>query len=482
MGLTATTTAPVGQNRLLQRAESLGLYKPQETPSEAPQEQKKGVFAKANEFVKGFNEKVTDIGIGAVKGLGRTLFGLGKLETKIPVVGPLLKKAAGYAPEEEIKTPEILEATNTAQKIGMGAEQIGEFLIPFGAGVKAASLASKATKIPFVASKPGQLLARSIGEGTEIAAKAAAQKGEAEGFVQNFLIGAAIPPVSAALSGIGKAITVKLPERLYKQVFKVSKDDLELNVRTLAKGKKIDPTLAKEVLDRGLFGSSQNMGVYSAKKLMELESKVQEVAKNDKILFKVPRKNDYITLLNSIKDEFSKRFGTKYARQADQFVKSIQKGNGYIPKKESLELKRFFDGLRNRSSFRLDPTLSGKQDELKEAADIIRRTLRKDKEFAGLMDEERVFIEALDSILEDWAKRGNRKLLNLTDVILGGGGLAAGGPFGSAIGIGAVRGFQQPFTLTGLGQLFKKVGEAIPEGTAPTVTRGVGGVIIKGKE
>lgn len=135
---------------------------------------------------------------------------------------------------------------------------------------------------------------------------------------------------------------------------------------------------------------------------------------------------------------------------------------------DMLTLRRFLDRMRTSSSFRLDQNLAAKQEELKVAADRIRAKLHSNPKMSELIEKERVFIQAFEAIVEDGTRRGNKTLLNLTDVILGGGGMATGGPFGAAIGVGAIRGLQQPFTLTHLAQALDKLGKVAPS-AAPTV-------------
>ena len=61
-------------------------------------------------------------------------------------------------------------------------------------------------------------------------------------------------------------------------------------------------------------------------------------------------------------------------------------------------------------------------------------------------------IQGFNQLVRDAVARDRQKLLGMTDYLLGGGGVASG--YGlSGIGLAAgVRGFQQPFTLTSLGQ------------------------------
>jgi len=66
------------------------------------------------------------------------------------------------------------------------------------------------------------------------------------------------------------------------------------------------------------------------------------------------------------------------------------------------------------------------------------------------------------------------------NVPLVGGGLASGVP-GAGLGAAAmVRGFQQPFTLTGLGQALYRLGNVTPPGAAEGVMRGGTGAVVQG--
>lgn len=65
-----------------------------------------------------------DVGAGIVKGAGQTVNTVSSVLNKIPVVGKYLAPTEGINAATEIETP-----TNTAQKIGVGAEGIAEFFL-----------------------------------------------------------------------------------------------------------------------------------------------------------------------------------------------------------------------------------------------------------------------------------------------------------------------------------------------------------------
>ena len=118
--------------------------------------------------------------------------------------------------------------------------------------------------------------------------------------------------------------------------------------------------------------------------------------------------------------------------------------------------------MRNTSSFRLDTNLAPRQSEFKDAANLIRTKIKiASPEIKDLLNKERMYIEFTDAIISDATKRANKQLLGLTDVLIGGGGIATGFT-GAGLGtMAAVRGFQRPITLTGLAQFLYKVGQKL---------------------
>jgi hypothetical protein len=167
---------------------------------------RQGVFGKA--LGTGF-----DLLKGAAKGLGKTVVDVGTMANKI---NPLLSKEAK---ESISKTAtglkeEVLKPQGTAEKIGMGAEQIGELLIPIpglaGAGKVAAgvNLLSKAGL-----KGAGKLIAK---EAADIGAKTYLQTG-----------GDTEEALKASLFGAGGALAGKVAEPVLKFVPKAIATYLE---------------------------------------------------------------------------------------------------------------------------------------------------------------------------------------------------------------------------------------------------------------
>lgn len=85
------------------------------------------------EQIGGVSGAVVDAGIGAVKGAGNTLFGLGKLVRDYTPVGRI---SDAILPGAFDQRPEELIPQNTAQRVGYTAEQVGEFFVPSSAVAK----------------------------------------------------------------------------------------------------------------------------------------------------------------------------------------------------------------------------------------------------------------------------------------------------------------------------------------------------------
>ncbi len=157
-------------------------------------------------------------GIGALKGVGSTLLGISELGQKTlgkGIVEPIYKGitgqdmgldesiAQGQAIREKYLTPK-----GTAQSVGFGAEQLGEFIVPGGVAVKGAKAATQiATKAPTGLKTVTRLGGRAATEATSAAGVTAAQTGgDVEEMKKNAAFGAAVPVVGSALGVTSRAI------------------------------------------------------------------------------------------------------------------------------------------------------------------------------------------------------------------------------------------------------------------------------------
>ena len=160
-----------------------------------------------------------ELASGALKGAGSTGFGIAKVGEKIADITGLNtalkfigeKLGVGSLEARVGEKPKALETKTTAEEIGFGAEQLGEFFIPVGGGAKAVSTIEK---IAPKASKIARIGAEAIGEGAEYFTKSAAQTGDLEAAAESGAISAAIPPV---ISVAGKA-TAPLKKYLSEKI------------------------------------------------------------------------------------------------------------------------------------------------------------------------------------------------------------------------------------------------------------------------
>lgn len=401
--------------------------------------------------------------VGGLKGLGSSVVGLGQLvlkgASKLPL--PSGAKTAiqqGIQAGEELKQT-VLKPKTTFETIGKTVEQVGEFIIPVGGEVRAFNLLKGI--IP-KAGKIAQLGAKALGSGGEFAAKTAIQTGgDKKQTAISAGLGAISPVIGAGVNAAKNIVAESIPERLYSIIFKTAKDDLRQAYRSISKGEELNPTLAKEVLDRGLKGNSQNMSVYAFQKLDQIENQVQNAVKgmgnNIKQTIIIENKKGYLNILQTIDEQFGKTFNTGRTKTAQGLARELNatKGNE-ISTDLALRLRRFIDKMRNTSSFRLDTNLAAAQEGFKDATNLLRKKLA-EAGLGGPMNEERIWINAVDDIISDAAKRKNKNALGLFDLIAGGGGMAAGGPLGGISSALAVRWFQQPSTLTNLAQALYKM-------------------------
>lgn len=136
--------------------------------------------------VAGFNT-------GVAKGIGSTVYGLGKLVHKIPGVSDLVGK---YPEKEELRGVGVdLDPRGTAESVGHGTEQIAEFFVPGTQSLKLGKLAKGA----MAGMKGGKLLGLGADAGIQAATAAgvtAVQGGDVE---TAGVLGAATPLIGGGI-------------------------------------------------------------------------------------------------------------------------------------------------------------------------------------------------------------------------------------------------------------------------------------------
>lgn len=451
-----------------------------QAPQKAP-----GLFSKLNSAVQSFADTSYDVIKGAAKGAGSTLFGLGKLGQTIanPVEGAL-----GVRKTDVGETPDFLKPQNAAQKAGFATEQILEFLAPGSVatkGAKAASAAVSASGMSNFLKGASRVALRAGAEGAAAGAVRAAQTGS---FKEGAKAGAITAGIVAPLSAAGEALRASgISEKLYGQIFKNSYDDMTEALRTGAlkdmqqrfpdrfkelvdqglikagpNGVQFDPTLAREALDRNLKGSLKNMANEVVRKTLDLEEKARKTAAGHQGFLEIPQPDKYTNLLRQIGAQYKGTFLEGRTGQAMTWAKKIESGK--LTADDALELRRFLDKMRIASSYRPSTHLSIGQEDFKKAADQLRGVVNAVPGMEGTMNEYRFYIQALESLAKEAAKRSNAAVINLIDTALFGFGGGLAGPQGAAAFPLARRALTLPSVVTGLGS-------KIEQGTKGTASR-----------
>ncbi len=190
-----------------------------------------------------------DTTIGNLKGLGSTVFGLGKMVRDYTPIGRISDVIHPDAFEQK---PAELVPTNTAQKVGYGAEQIGEFFLPTG-------VAGAAGKLP--------KLAAEVGKGGVLTL---AQGGTPTTAGVSMGLSAAAPAVGAGLKAVQGPVVQALETSAAKKV-------MQALGPTKERYKAIAERLTPEILRRGLRGSRETLQAKAAETLDDVGQQLDTV-------------------------------------------------------------------------------------------------------------------------------------------------------------------------------------------------------------
>lgn len=201
---------------------------------------------------------VGDLATGALKGVGQTAANLGRGVHMLPGVSSAIDALYG-APVSQPSfqaADQVLAPTNTAQTIGKGAEQIGEFFIPAGAVSRAAQGLSL-----------GGRVALEGAAGAGIAAAQGASPGEMA--------------ASGALSAIPGVLPMKrlratLAEHLKAKAAKRVTEGLGATTKRL---KNEAQQIAPEFAERGLGGSLESLQATAGETRKEVGRKIGKTLK-----------------------------------------------------------------------------------------------------------------------------------------------------------------------------------------------------------
>jgi hypothetical protein len=405
-----------------------------------------------------------EVGKGAAKGVGNTLYGFGKLAHDYTPLGRLSDAVAPGAFEGA--PPAILEPTNTPQKVGYYGEQVGEFFLPTG-------VAGKLGKAAEVA-KSG-LLTMAQG-GTPAAAGASAA------------ITAAVPG-GAALKKAGGAVKVGA-EKEMAQALGATKEWAKSDAAKLA----------PQMLQRGVRGSREAMYAQArdAAQLVGRElddayksaAQAGEAVKGDIVRGNLQLTRDALTVRDAA-GKASAIPGTEGVLskldELDTFVESLGPD---IPVDKAAHVKRTWDQIVSKAGlFGPKATASATDNAnawaIREASSSFRQLLNSNPTIADL-NKEAAFWTGLKGVLKETQKRTQAQA---------GTGLVAAGTGGAGAVIGATTGdggidnaiigglagrqlvkvLQSPaFRTSVAGPLKDKLADALASGSAERISAAIG--------
>lgn len=400
------------------------------------------------------------------------------------------------AQAEQFVTPE-----GTAQNIGFGTERLAEILLPAAKAAKAETAinaASKAITSPALAATARIAGKAAVQAGTAGAMEFVHTGGQDMGKVGTAAATAGIFRAGMATIGEG-ARAINLPERLYSTIFKNTASDMmtELKTQNLVDLYNTDPekyaqfvkqgiiqntpggpvlneTIAKQALDMGLRGSIRNMAKTVIGGTLDSESAVRTTLQNYNGTVDLSEKQFY-NVLKGIQQEYQDVGFNEISDEAGRLAGAIKSGKGAVSGLDALDIRRLLDKARIASSYEKPPmSMSLTQANLKTLADAARSRLNSIPGMKDIMSKYSFYIDAMDTLAKEAARRGNTQALSLID------SLFLSSAFGGNNAIpGVTAGMFRKYVMsgpgvTGLGQMLNK--GTIGPGASTAIQAGASGL------
>lgn len=429
---------------------------PASTAQAAPQQPlAQGIWSSITDTLKNFSQGVAKGELATAKGLGtigqtvldqtagrfvNAVQGKGFTPTTAGQTGPASDLYRKDTPTEQAATA-ALAPQGAAQSAGYGAEKFAEFFAP-------ASAAAKGEQI--VNTLSSGLSSPLLASAARIAGKTAVQ-GAAAGGVRYIQTGG--DTNEALKTGITAGATrgliaiggeaargLNLPERLYSTIFKNTASDMmqELKTETIAKlaqsnpdkyaqfvkqgiiqesanGPVVNETIAKQALDAGLRGSIRNMARTVIHGALDSEQEVQNAVKSYQGTIDLSEPQ-FQNVLTKIGQDYQDVGFNEISDEANRLAGVLKATNGHISAEDTLAVRRLLDRARIASSFEKPASaLSQTQSNLKTLADTVRTRLNSVNGIGDIMHKYSFYIDAIDTLAKEAARRGNNQAVSLID-------------------------------------------------------------------
>lgn len=395
-----------------------------------------------------------------VEPLGRYL---GAQAAKLdPKQGENLKYLREHGMEKEAETLSRGGVSNR-ELIGSAIQTVGMAALPFAS--KALSAGGLGTRVLSSAGVQG-----AFGASAE-AARGGSSQNIMESGIAGAILGAGLPVAGAILRGMGNALS-KYPENAYSKIFKASEKDISQLLESKAiPGRTVNPSLAKEILDKGITGTAEEMGTALSATRRAVGQELRPLADASNAMIPLKDRGHLLNVLKAIRGGYNESLVPEKVRETTKYINFITKVK---PKeftaRQALDLKIFIDDARNLSSFNLNPSLSDKQAAFKSVADYFRAQLHLDPVIGKQLDAYRIATQGFNAMVKEAVKERNMALLNRLDAIALGVGAATGMPSVAAGAAGLIHMTRNPKFLT---QSAQKVNQAV---TGLTKQRTLGSV------
>lgn len=351
-----------------------------------------------------------DVALGAAKGLGNTVYGLGKIVHDYTPIGRISDAIQPGAFDEANKPPE-LTPQNTAQRIGQGAEQVAEFFLPTGAAGKMGKAAEVA--------KAGLLTL--------------AQSGSPAAAGVSSALTAAIPGASAASQASNM-----LERSANKEVAQALGATKEWAKSEAAK-------LAPQILERGIGGSRQamlNMAKEATRRVgsnlndaYEAAAKAGETVAAPVIAGNVQLARDALMATGKAGQRVVIPGTERVVSKLDDLANFVLEQGPDIPVDKAAQIKRTWDRIVSKAGLFGPKATASATDNAdawatKEASNAFRDLLNTNPDIAAL-NKEVGFWTGLKKVLTETEKRTQAQA---------GTGLVAAGTGGAGAVVGAMSG------------------------------------------
>lgn len=373
----------------------------------------------------GIMSTLADVGVGAAKGLGNTVIGLGELaQSWIPGVAQASSAIYGRDVSGDYERARAhVQPTNTAQNVGFMAEQVGEFFVPGGAVARAAR---------------GSRAARAGLEAATAAPLAAAQGASRMEAGATGALSAAVPGVGAAVRGTRRMMQ-QGAEKNVAQALGATKEWAKTDAAKLA----------PEMLRRGVGGSREAMLARATEEVSSVGAQIgkaiEEAAEAGATVdaqalsgfLAGARQSLVVQTANgrTVPIPGTERIVSKLAK-LDEFVASLGPD---IPFDKAAKIKTTWDRIVSKAGLYGPKATSSATDSadawaVREAATGFRKLLAEGSATLDDLNKEYAFWKGLKNVLKETEKRTQAQGGGLVSGVAGVAGVSTGLATGNSTG------------------------------------------------